>query len=363
MGHAVDQPHALTFHPAAEIFPLMGGEDYASLVRDIVDHGLREPIVCTRDHRILDGRNRYRACLDAGVSPRFETWDGDDPVAYVVSLNLHRRHLDESQRAMVAARVATLKQGARTDLASIDATSQSQAAELLNVSRPSVQRARQVLDEGVPELVSAVEQGQVSVSLAAKVAQAEPDIQREVVEQVQQGVKPSDAARMAVHYSSESPEHYTPQLIIDATIACLGTIDVDPCSNAKGEAATVPSALHFTSADDGLSQEWHGRIYMNPPYGREIERWVRKLVTEHEAGRVTEAIALLPARPDTQWFDLLRDFAWCAIHGRLTFIGNHDPAPFPSAVFYLGENLGVFYRSFVHLGDIWQRIEPGMFGE
>ena len=101
-------------------------------------------------------------------------------MAFVVSLNLHRRHLDESQRAMVAGKLATLRDGQRAArAASIDAPSvtQTQAAELLNVSRKSVQRAREVLDHGTPELVAAVERGEVSVSAAA-VAAAHGALQR-----------------------------------------------------------------------------------------------------------------------------------------------------------------------------------------
>jgi hypothetical protein len=88
-------------------------------------------------------------------------------VSFVVSLNLHRRHLNESQRAMVAAKLTTLTHGQRAD-ASIDASvTQPQAAELLNVSRPSVQRARKVQESGDKKLIASVESGQVSVSSAA----------------------------------------------------------------------------------------------------------------------------------------------------------------------------------------------------
>lgn len=169
-------------HPAAEIFPLMDGKPFAELVADIVMNGLREPITLHPDGRILDGRNRYRACQEAGVAPRFVAWNGTGSVvAYVVSLNLHRRHLDESQRALVAARIATLPQGARTDLGSIDLRSQPEASELLNVSVPSVKRARVVLDHGAPELVRAVEQRRVAVSTAATLASVPGAEQREIV--------------------------------------------------------------------------------------------------------------------------------------------------------------------------------------
>lgn len=169
-------------------------------------------------------------------------------------------------------------------------------------------------------------------------------------------------SKMAVHYSSETPEHYTPREVIDAAIACLGAIDLDPCSNSH-HTPNVPSANHFTRDDDGLSQLWQGRVYMNPPYGREIGSWVEKLCAEHEAGNVDAAIALVPARTDTQWFKRLQDYAWCAVEGRLTFVGSDGGAPFPSAIFYLGDDIGGFYRCFAEMGAIYQRLCPEILGE
>jgi DNA-binding transcriptional regulator YiaG len=89
----------------------------------------------------------------------------------LVSLNLHRRHLNESQRAMVAAKIATMRQGERTDLPSIDGRlSQPQAATLLNVSKPTVERASKVVKHGDKKLIADVESGEVTVSAAAKIA-------------------------------------------------------------------------------------------------------------------------------------------------------------------------------------------------
>jgi len=168
---------------------------------------------------------------------------------------------------------------------------------------------------------------------------------------------------LAVHHSSKTSQHYTPQCIIDATLACLGEIDLDPCSNSN-EQPNVPAKWHHTPQDDGLSHRWAGRVYMNPPYGSEISKWIDKLCLEHEEGDVSEAIALVAARPDTQWWHRLRDYPVCFITGRLTFVGNDNPAPFPSAVFYLGKRRDAFYRVFSELGDCWQRMMPGIsFGE
>lgn len=158
----------------------------------------------------------------------------------------------------------------------------------------------------------------------------------------------------SIHFSSETPEHYTPKNILDAVLACMGEIDLDPCGNV-GE-PNVPAHIHFTQEDDGLAQAWHGRVFINPPYGTVIGDWVRKLHVEHSEGRATQAIALVPARTDTEWFRVLRDYPVCFVAGRLTFVGNTDPAPFPSAVFYLGEHVESFTAAFENLGDIWKRI-------
>ncbi len=178
-------------------------------------------------------------------------------------------------------------------------------------------------------------------------------------------VVPAVAPNMAVHFSSETPEHYTPDEIITAVVACMGGIDLDPCSNSH-ETPNVPAALHYTRADDGLAQPWRGCVYMNPPYGREIDPWIAKLVSEYETGAVSEAIALVPARTDTQWWQRLRNYHICFVTGRLSFkgAGNNESAPFPSAVVYLGNETDRFVGAFEGIGDIWHRTRHGYcFGE
>src|ERR1700730_14268337 len=99
---------------------------------------------------------------EAGIEPRYEQYNGRDPLAHVISLNMKRRHLDESQRAMLAARIATLGDGQRQVGQLADVPTQEQAAEMLNVGERTVRRASEVLNEGVPEVISAVERGAVS---------------------------------------------------------------------------------------------------------------------------------------------------------------------------------------------------------
>jgi N6-adenosine-specific RNA methylase IME4/ParB-like chromosome segregation protein Spo0J len=172
----------LEFHPLANIFPLIEGAEFDALVDDIRANGLRENIVLL-DGAILDGRNRYRACLIAGTQPRTVEYFGDDPVSFVVSLNLRRRHLDESQRAIVAAKLANMRQGNFSKAANLPVSpvSQSSAADMLNVSERTVRSARTVIDEGAPELVEAVEHGRVSVSAASDLATLPKQQQTEIV--------------------------------------------------------------------------------------------------------------------------------------------------------------------------------------
>ncbi len=181
ISNALTMPNsvAIEFHPYSRLFPLMEGCELAGLVADIQENGLRVPIVLL-GNRILDGRNRYRACMEAGIRPVFEQYTGDDPLGNVLSANLHRRHLTESQRGMVASALATMRQGARTDIAQVCAMSQEQAAKRLAVSRRTVQYACTVREQGIPELVRRAERGEINVSLAARIAKMPQEQQRRV---------------------------------------------------------------------------------------------------------------------------------------------------------------------------------------
>lgn len=191
------------FHEVANIFPLMQGQEYQQLVQDIKENGLREPI-WLHQNKIIDGRNRYKACIDAGIIPEFVEWDGQGSlVAFVVSLNLHRRHLDESQRALVGAKIkplfeeeakkrqlaaqnnnagrAVLENFPKQEVVNKPIHSHKMAAEAVNVSDKSIQHASKVLSSGTPELVQAVETGQVAVSTAVVIAEAPAEEQKQIV--------------------------------------------------------------------------------------------------------------------------------------------------------------------------------------
>jgi ParB-like chromosome segregation protein Spo0J len=279
---------ALHHHPLAALFPLLDGDEFDALVADVRAHGLRQRIVL-HGGMILDGRNRYAACLEAGIEPCFEAFNGADPLAFVVSLNLARRHLNESQRAIVAAKIATLKDGQRSDL--VQGLPIGRAAEMLNVGERSVARAKAVLDEGIPELATAIERGEISVSAAVEVARLPEPEQREIVVAGLKAVV--EAARDirsngVEQFRSPMPkftgdfEWYTPVEYIELAVEVMGAIDCDPASCADAN-KVVGAKVFYSQDDDGLKQEWHGRVWLNPPYATDLIRPFTSLLLEKYA--------------------------------------------------------------------------------
>lgn len=171
-------------HPIANIFPAMSDSELQALRDDIEQYGQREPI-WLYEGKVIDGRHRLRACEELGLPLRTEIYDGFDATAFVVSLNLHRRHLSESQRQLVAAKLTNVEhggdrkadQGANVRLE----VTHARAAEMLNVSERGVDSAKKVIKQGSPELVEAVETGRVSVSAAATISDEPKEQQREIV--------------------------------------------------------------------------------------------------------------------------------------------------------------------------------------
>jgi phage N-6-adenine-methyltransferase len=132
---------------------------------------------------------------------------------------------------------------------------------------------------------------------------------------------------MSIHFSSETDEWPTPDSFFSEMVGEFGGFDLDPCCTVSS--AKAPK--FFTKEDDGLAQDWTGRVWMNPPYGREIGKWMRKAHESHLAG--AEVVCLVPARTDTAWW---HDYAMKGeirfIRGRIKFGGAKHSAPFPSAL-------------------------------
>jgi N6-adenosine-specific RNA methylase IME4/ParB-like chromosome segregation protein Spo0J len=157
------------FHEYAHLFPMMSINAHKDLVADIKKNGLLHPLI-THEGKIIDGRNRWLACQELGISPRMEELpEGVNPLDYVVSTNYNRRHLSESQRALAAARIIT------HDI------ERDTAKSTFKVTSAAVKNAETVLAKGVSGLVDAVEQDQIPVGLAAKIAGLPDEVQEEAL--------------------------------------------------------------------------------------------------------------------------------------------------------------------------------------
>lgn len=167
-------------HQYAKLFPMLEGEAFERLKADIKENGVLEPIVFLDGH-ILDGRNRYYAARSLLIEyPRVD-YDGDDPLAFVIGKNLHRRHLTDRQRADVAAKLAKLPKGRPAENPSNEGITVADAAKAMEVSVAAVERAKVVQEHASPGLKAAYEAGTVSPSAAAEVAKLPAQEQEEIV--------------------------------------------------------------------------------------------------------------------------------------------------------------------------------------
>ena len=206
----------MRFHPLADIFPLLEGDEFEALVADIKANGQREAIwliVEDGEPSILDGRNRYRACVAAGIEPKTRTYVGDDPLRDVISLNVHRRHLSPGQLAAVALKIeaieaeraalrrkATLKQGdVVPDVAELrqrdeHGRASELAAAAVGASPRNVQKAKAVA-KARPDLLKKVEVGALSLNAAErqmKEDKAAEELARPAVVALPEGIQHGD---------------------------------------------------------------------------------------------------------------------------------------------------------------------------
>ena len=270
----------LNIHPAATLFPLMSDADLRALADDIKAHGQHEPVVLLGGS-VLDGRNRLLACESAGVEPRLEDAPPEaaaDPLGWVLSKNLHRRHLTEAQRAMVGARLkeqfeeaararqtANLHQGAAVPVAANlrqreteSGRASEKAAAALNVSPRSVETAARVRRDAVTDLADAVDRGDVAVSAAAEVARLPAAEQRALVAEGPKAVK--DRAReVREERRPVPPRAVPPPPPVDPFAAERAATEKAERDEAEREASEAAIAAKDAEADGAPLTDDRGR--------------------------------------------------------------------------------------------------------
>nr|WP_246301866.1 MT-A70 family methyltransferase [Rhizobium rhizolycopersici] len=177
---AAEGPARLPHHPLAALFPMLSDDEVRRLSDDIATRGQEEP-VWLLDGKILDGRNRAAACALLGIDAWTKEYEGNDPLGFVLSLNLHRRHLSESQRAMVAARVVDWERGMNQNTAGPANLQTREAARRLSISERAVAAAKRVRDNGIEALSDAIRDGRVSVHAGEAISHLEREEQERVL--------------------------------------------------------------------------------------------------------------------------------------------------------------------------------------
>jgi hypothetical protein len=173
-------------HPAASIFPMIKGKAYDEMREDIRAKGLLFPVVLAQHENqwcVLDGRNREKACIETGIKPRYDYYDGKDPIGYVVSANLARREMSTWERASAADELSKLAQGRPGKAAAAAGITRSVAAEMCGTSERSTAQAKHVKQAGAPELIEALDERKLSLSEADEIARLEKDQQADAIKQ------------------------------------------------------------------------------------------------------------------------------------------------------------------------------------
>lgn len=358
----------------------MSDDELKSLAEDIDANGQLEPIYLYQGD-ILDGRNRWLAmtkhCRN-GHRPKMEDVDPPSPIAFVISLNEKRRHLNESQRQWAAAKALPFYEAEAKKRQAHGATApgkpkehsgpigpqrkphraRDDAAKAFSTSDRGVQRAKQVQAKASPKLGKAVEAGQLSLGKAEQIVKQTPDKKAQDA-QVQAIAKSRMVSR--VKGLTGEVEWYTPRKYLDAVVKVMGRIDLDPASSAAAQ-EHVQADQHFTIEDDGLKQRWHGRVFLNPPYAMpHIKNFVTKMTTAFTEGEFDEGILLTNNATDTAWFHQATDVCTgiCFTKGRISFLQARDgellekaSPTHGQAFFYFGPRLAEFHKVFIEFGTV-----------
>jgi ParB-like chromosome segregation protein Spo0J len=185
-----------------------------------------------------------RACVEAGVEPRFVAFAGADAFAYVVAANVNRRHLNDGQRALSAARLATLRKGQKASNAAF-AVTQTEAAKLFNVSTDTIQRARLILEDGHQGMVEKVNAGTMSINAAYRILRP---VRREESSSAALLTKPDN--------DNESRQGSRAALIRDMEKVRLGAAGIVAMLSSERADVSSDDIVHTVQAIHRISKKW-----------------------------------------------------------------------------------------------------------
>lgn len=369
---------ALSVDPEfSALIPPLTPDELALLEASIVAEGVREPLAAWRGV-LLDGHNRRTIAERHGLpftTREVSVSDRNAARNWVINNQLGRRNLSPLAASRLrgllwkAMPKAVGGRPSENQPQNADGLTLKQFAEKHGVSEDTVLRdvhfaesvdaiAETIGEEARQEILTRdAKVTKQEVVALGQVAQAEPERARETWERMKEA--PADdapqPAKAHVSQNSGDNEWYTPEEYIAAARSVMGGIDLDPASSDAAN-AVVQATTYFTAEDDGLKQEWAGRVWMNPPYAQPlIQQFADRLV--EQLGAVTEAIVLVNNATETRWFQALAEASAsvCFPSGRVKFWAP-DKVATPlqgQAVLYFGSKVAQFRAAFRLFGVVF----------
>ena len=329
-----------TRHALSAIMPDLSEIEYNDLKQDIQKNGINNKEIIIYQNEILDGWHRYSIANELNIIDTIDLVHlspSINPVVYVYSQNLHRRHLTPSQRAQIVVEGNKwIKNGENQYTLGgrkSPPKTTKKLAEEANVGTTAIKVAKEVSRAGRSDEVISGE----------KSSNAIIQEEREKREKAEQDLESLQNQNKYMAHTTGEYEWYTPKEYIDAVRAVLGEIDLDPATSEFAN-QTVQSKKIYTVETNGLDKTWEGKVFMNPPFKNElIKQFVPKLIKHYKNNEISEAILLTDSCTETSWYQDALDTstAYCHPKSRLKF---YDPnnkiqsAHRPQTFFYFGNN-------------------------
>ena len=329
--------------------------EFSQLEASIVAEGCRDALVVWRGV-VLDGHNRYDICMRHEIpfeTTELELPDRDAAKIWIIRNQFGRRNLSAFARAELAlklepmlaaqAKERMLSGKAHPDQNSDQGRTLSELAKVAGLSHDTIHRAKVISEQATPEPQEELRRGDTSINAVYSRLSHEQECSLGL----------PGAAH--VSYNAGYNEWYTPKEYIDKANQVMGGIDLDPASTETAN-SIVGATRFYTAKEDGLTQTWQGRVFMNPPYASElIGQFVDKLLGSPE---VTEAVVLVNNATETRWFQALsgKASAICFPAGRVKFWNpEKESAPLQGqAILYIGSKSTVFEAAFQDFGSVWR---------
>lgn len=364
------------------LIPPLTFEEKEMLEESILNEGCRDAIVLWGD-TIIDGHNRYEICTKHGipfetVSREFES--RNEVIEWIIKNQFGRRNLPLHERARLALRLKPViaekaksnKQEAANKMNLIVGNNvsteicenvlpidtQKEIAKAAGVSHDTIAKVEKIEEAAPAPVVQASRKGDISVNAAYQVTKMMQEEQEEIASRIQSGENAKSVVlevqkRPHVANNSGNNEWYTPAEYIEAAREAMGSIDTDPASNDIAN-KVVKAEKYYTIETDGLAHDWHGNVWMNPPYSSDlITKFIEKLKEQRE--NYEQAIILVNNATETQWFYEIVKIASavCFPKSRVKFYMPDGKTGAPlqgQAVLYVGNNTEKFISAFGGIG-------------